>query len=541
MAKYIFVTGGVVSSLGKGITAASLGKLLKSRGYKVVMQKFDPYLNYDPGTMNPYQHGEVFVTDDGAETDLDLGHYERFIDENLSRRCSVSSGQIYQTVLTKERRGDYNGGTVQVIPHITNEIKNRIFLAGENADVAIIEVGGTVGDIEGQPFIEAIRQIRFELGRRDCLYMHVTLVPYLSWSGELKTKPTQHSVKELQQMGIQPNFIICRSDKPIPADHRAKIALFCNVNEDHVIESSHCESLYEAPLMLEQSRLADLVCQDLELPIREPDLAEWIAMVGRHINPKRRLKIALVGKYVQLHDAFLSVVEALTHGGIHYETQVDIEWISADDLNSSNVEDYLRGVSGIIVPGGFGERGVSGKIDAVRYAREQKIPFFGVCLGMQTAVIEILRNVGGLTKADSTEFNPNTDQPVVSRMSDQISGLLGGTMRLGSYNCRLAEDSLIRKAYGEEIIRERHRHRYEINHNYVADIERCGARITGVNPESGLIEAIELKDHPWFVGVQFHPEFTSRPNRPNPLFRDFVGAALHYGSEQNLVEELLLP
>ncbi|NLZ69735.1 MAG: CTP synthase, partial [Clostridiaceae bacterium] len=335
-----------------------------------------------------------------------------------------------------------------------------------------------------------------------------------------------------------PNFIICRSDKPIPADHRAKIALFCNVNEDHVIESSHCESLYEAPLMLEQSRLADLVCQDLDIPSSEPDLTEWIAIVGRHLNPKRRLKVALVGKYVQLHDAFLSVVEALTHGGIYHETQVDIEWVSADDLNAGNVEDLLRGVSGIIVPGGFGERGVSGKIDAVRYAREQKIPFFGVCLGMQTAAIELLRNVGGLTKADSTEFNPNTDQPVVSRMSDQISGLLGGTMRLGSYNCRLAEDSLIRKAYGEEIIRERHRHRYEINHNYIADIERCGARITGVNPESGLIEAIELKDHPWFVGVQFHPEFTSRPNRPNPLFRDFVGAALYYGSERNLVEEL---
>lgn len=528
MAKYIFVTGGVVSSLGKGITAASLGKLLKARGFKVVLQKFDPYLNVDPGTMNPFQHGEVFVTDDGAETDLDLGHYERFLDTPLSRRSSVSSGQIYQNVINKERRGDYNGGTVQVIPHITNEIKSRILQAGENADIVISEIGGTVGDIEGQPFFEAIRQMHFSLPENDVLYMHVTLVPYLSASGELKTKPTQHSVKTLQESGIQPDFLICRTDYPLPADMREKLALFCNVKVDHVFENTNCDSLYQVPLMLEDAGLPQLVLEDLKLECPPVDLSAWENMVERHINPAERVKIALVGKYVALPDAFLSVVESLTHGGIRENAGVDIKWVAADDLNESNVAELLSDVDGVLVPGGFGVRGIEGKIAAVRYARENKVPFFGICMGLQVASIEIARNLAGLAEANSTEVDSETPYPVVDRMPDQTSVILGGTMRLGSYACEIVEGTKMHAAYGESLIRERHRHRYEMNDEFVPQLESVGMVVSGRNPESGLVEALELKDHPWFVGVQYHPEFQSRPNRPHPLFADFVQAALAF-------------
>ncbi|MDD2214143.1 MAG: CTP synthase [Oscillospiraceae bacterium] len=528
MAKYIFVTGGVVSSLGKGITAASLGMLLKARGYKVILQKFDPYLNVDPGTMNPYQHGEVFVTQDGAETDLDLGHYERFLDTPLTRRSSVSSGQVYQSVINKERRGDYNGGTVQVIPHITNEIRSRIVQAGDRADIVISEIGGTVGDIEGQPFLEAIRQMHFALPEEDVLYMHVTLVPYLTASHELKTKPTQHSVKELQKSGIQPDYLICRCDYPVPDAMREKIALFCNVRPDHVIENTNCDSLYEVPLMLEQSHLAELICRDLHIENRDCDLTAWEAMVHRHLNPEHHVKITLVGKYVALHDAFLSVVESLTHGGIAHNTGVEIKWIASDDLDDSNVAQLLGDVDGVLVPGGFGTRGIEGKITAVRYAREHKIPFFGICMGMQTAMIEMARHMAGLTGANSTEVDADTPYPVVDRMPDQTSVLLGGTMRLGAYDCDLEPGTKIYAAYGAPRISERHRHRYEVNNDYIAALEEVGVVFSGHNPESGLVEALELRDHPWFVGVQYHPEFQSRPNRPHPLFRDFVGASLAY-------------
>ncbi|NJP41022.1 CTP synthase [Oscillospiraceae bacterium HV4-5-C5C] len=528
MAKYIFVTGGVVSSLGKGITAASLGMLLKARGYKVILQKFDPYLNVDPGTMNPYQHGEVFVTQDGAETDLDLGHYERFLDTPLTRRSSVSSGQVYQSVINKERRGDYNGGTVQVIPHITNEIRSRIVQAGDRADIVISEIGGTVGDIEGQPFLEAIRQMHFALPEEDVLYMHVTLVPYLTASHELKTKPTQHSVKELQKSGIQPDYLICRCDYPVPDSMREKIALFCNVRPDHVIENTNCDSLYEVPLMLEQSHLAELICRDLHIENRACDLTDWKAMVHRHLNPEHHVKITLVGKYVALHDAFLSVVESLTHGGIAHNTGVEIKWIASDDLDDTNVAELLGDVDGVLVPGGFGTRGIEGKITAVRYAREHRIPFFGICMGMQTAMIEMARHMAGLTGANSTEVDADTPYPVVDRMPDQTSVLLGGTMRLGAYDCDLEPGTKIYAAYGEPRISERHRHRYEVNNDFIAALEAVGVVFSGHNPESGLVEALELKDHPWFVGVQYHPEFQSRPNRPHPLFRDFVGASLAY-------------
>ena len=533
MAKYIFVTGGVVSSLGKGITAASLGKLLKARGFNVVLQKFDPYLNVDPGTMNPFQHGEVFVTDDGAETDLDLGHYERFLDTPLSRRSSVSSGQIYQNVINKERRGDYNGGTVQVIPHITNEIKSRILQAGENADIVISEIGGTVGDIEGQPFFEAIRQMHFSLPENDVLYIHVTLIPYLTASGELKTKPTQHSVKTLQESGIQPDFLICRTDYPLPSDMREKLALFCNVKFDHVFENTNCDSLYQVPLMLEEAGLPRLVLEDLKLECPPIDLSAWRTMVGRHLKPARRVKIALVGKYVALPDAFLSVVESLTHGGIRENAGVDIKWVAADDLTEANVASVLGDIDGVLVPGGFGVRGIEGKIAAVRYARENLVPFFGICMGLQVASIEIARNLAGLTAANSTEVDSETPYPVVDRMPDQTSVILGGTMRLGSYACDIVEGSLLHAAYGETTICERHRHRYEMNDEFLPQLEAVGMVVSGRNPESGLVEALELKGHPWFVGVQYHPEFQSRPNRPHPLFADFVKAALAYQDEEN--------
>ncbi len=532
MAKYIFVTGGVVSSLGKGITASSLGTLLKARGLRVVLQKFDPYLNVDPGTMNPFQHGEVFVTDDGAETDLDLGHYERFLDTELSQKSSVSSGQVYQAVINKERRGDYNGGTVQVIPHITNELKSRILSAGEDADVVITEIGGTVGDIEGQPFLEAIRQLHFQLAEEDCIYIHVTLLPYIRASQELKTKPTQHSVKELQKSGIQPDFLICRSDFPIPQGMKEKIALFCNVAIDHVIENTDCDTLYQVPLMLEEAKLADLVCRDLKLKVKKPDLKAWSEMVERHLHPKRALSIALVGKYIQLHDSFLSIVESLTHAGIYHETNVEIKWVSADTLSDENLDEKLGGVDGVLVPGGFGARGIEGKIRAVRYAREKQIPYFGICLGMQMAVIEAARSLAGLEDANSTEIDPETPYAVVDRMPDQSSVILGGTMRLGGYACQLKEGTKTFAAYGQQQIRERHRHRYEVNEDYVAQLEAAGLVVAGRNPESGLVEVVELREHPWFVGVQYHPEFLSRPNRAHPLFRDFVGAALQHQEQK---------
>lgn len=530
--KYVFVTGGVTSSLGKGITAASLGRLLKARGYRVAIQKFDPYLNVDPGTMNPYQHGEVFVTEDGAETDLDLGHYERFVDENLTHFSSVTSGQVYFTVLKRERAGDYNGGTVQIIPHITDEIKSKIRRVSEGVDVVITEIGGTVGDIEGQSFIEAIRQFQWEVAPEDRLFIHVTLIPYLRTSQELKTKPTQHSVKELQGMGIQPGMLVCRSDYPIPPEMRAKLALFCNVPARNIIQNLDAESLYQVPLMLEREQFADKVCQALHLEVRKPDLTDWEDMVDRLQRPEKRVTIALVGKYIQLHDAYLSVVEALRHGGIANRARVDIRWVLADDLVSedADIDKALGDVQGILVPGGFGIRGVEGKLAAARYAREHKIPYLGICLGMQIAVIEFARNVLGLAKANSTEFNPETPNPVIDLMPEQ-AGLeqTGGTMRLGGYKCRLTQGSRSRALYDKEMIVERHRHRYEFDNRYREAMEKAGLTVAGVNPERDLVEIVELKDHPFYVGVQFHPEFKSRPNRPHPLFAGLVAAAIERG------------
>lgn len=527
-ARYIFVTGGVSSSLGKGITAASLGRLLKARGYSVTIQKFDPYLNVDPGTMNPYQHGEVFVTEDGAETDLDLGHYERFIDENLTHYSSVTSGKIYFSVLNREREGGYNGGTVQIIPHITNEIKEKLYRIGESADICITEIGGTIGDIEGQPFIEAIRQFQWDIPRGQCLFIHVTLIPYLKSSQELKTKPTQHSVKQLQSMGIQPNMLVCRSDYPVPQDMREKLALFCNVPSKYIIQNLDAESLYEVPLMLEREGFADKVCEALGMEIRKPQLDAWTEMVSRFHHPEQEVTIALVGKYVQLHDAYLSVAEALRHGGIAHRARVNIKWISADELTSpEDAQCILGDVDGILVPGGFGNRGIPGKMLAVQYARQHNIPFLGICLGMQVAAIEFARNVLGMADANSTEFDPDTANPVIDIMADQ-KGLeqTGGTMRLGRYACRLADDSIARTAYGVQDIFERHRHRYEFNNHYRDSFRQHGMRIAGINPDRDLVEVIELANHPWFVAVQFHPEFKSRPDRPHPLFSGLIGAAL---------------
>ncbi len=531
--KYIFVTGGVVSSLGKGITSASLGRLLKSRGLKVSIQKFDPYINVDPGTMSPYQHGEVFVTEDGAETDLDLGHYERFIDENLSKYNNFTTGKVYNTILEKERRGDFLGGTVQVIPHITNEIKSCIKSAEKNndPDVVITEIGGTVGDIESLPFLEAIRQMKWEVGPNNCLYIHVTLVPYLGMTGELKTKPTQHSVKELRSIGIQPDIIVCRTEKPISKDLKDKIGLFCNIDGRHVVQNLDAASIYEVPLLLQKEGLDDMVCEKLDMRCKKPKLNDWIEIVEKHKNPQKKVRIALVGKYVELHDAYLSVAESLTHAGIFYNACVDIRWVSAVWLeeDAKNIEKYLSDVDGILVPGGFGERGIEGKIMAVKYAREHKIPYFGLCLGMQMAVIEYARNVLGLEDAHSSEFNPSTTNPVIDIMPEQkkIKGL-GGTMRLGAYHCNLIQGSLAGKAYGTSHVNERHRHRYELNNAYRDQLQKAGLKVSGVNPELDLVEIMEIPEHPWFVGVQFHPEFRSRPNRPHPLFRDFVKAALDY-------------
>lgn len=536
--KYIFVTGGVVSGIGKGITAASLGRLLKARGLRVAMQKFDPYINVDPGTMSPYQHGEVFVTDDGAETDLDLGHYERFVDENLSAGSNVTTGKIYWSVLNKERKGDFLGGTVQVIPHITNEIKDRIFRVAKSdaPDVVITEIGGTVGDIESLPFLEAIRQVSADVGRQHVLYAHVTLVPYLSKSGELKTKPTQHSVKELLSIGIQPDLIVLRTEHPLSDEIRQKIGLFCNVTTDCVIQNLDADSLYAVPLMLEAEGLASAVCGKLGLACGEPDLSDWTDMVTRVRSLRRRVRIALVGKYVALRDAYLSVAEALRHGGIANSAEVDIQWISSEEINAENVASLLAQADGILVPGGFGDRGIEGKIEAVRYAREQGIPFFGICLGMQMAVIEFARSVAGMTGANSTEFSPESAFPVIDLMPEQRDiEDMGGTMRLGLYPCKLTEGRVSRQVYGKELIYERHRHRYEFNNRYRETLTSLGLRLSGLSPSERLVEIVELDAHPWFVGVQFHPEFKSRPNRPHPLFTDFIRASLDRSEQDGQV------
>ncbi len=531
MTKYIFVTGGVVSSLGKGITAASLGRLLKNRGLKVTIQKFDPYINVDPGTMSPYQHGEVFVTDDGAETDLDLGHYERFIDINLTKNSSVTTGKIYSTVIGKERRGEYLGGTVQVIPHITNEIKERVFRAGREAgsDVVITEIGGTVGDIESLPFLEAIRQIKSDIGRENVMYIHVTLIPYIKAAGEVKTKPTQHSVKELRSIGIQPNVIVCRTEHPLTDDLKRKIGLFCDIDVNGVIECLDAETLYDVPLELRAQGLDDYVIQHLRLEAGAPDMTEWETLVKRVKSLEKTTEIAIVGKYVALHDAYLSVSEALGHAGIHAGTKVNIRWVNAEEVYPHNVAELLRGVSGILVPGGFGDRGIEGKVTAIRYARENKIPFFGICLGMQVAVVEFARSMCGMDGANSSEIHPATPYPVIDLLPEQKEiEDLGGTMRLGLYPCKLASGSLGAACYGEELVYERHRHRYEFNNEYRDQIESAGLRISGTSPDGRLVEMVELPDHPWFLAVQFHPEFTSRPNRPQPLFREFVKASLVY-------------
>ena len=528
--KYIFVTGGVVSGLGKGIAAASLGRLLKQRGLRVKVQKLDPYLNVDPGTMSPYQHGEVFVTDDGAETDLDLGHYERFIDENLTFNSSVSSGKVYWNVLNRERAGDYLGATVQIIPHITNEIKANIYsLEGEDADVAIVEIGGTVGDIESQPFLEAIRQVAAERGRQNVMFIHVSLIVAIPGSGELKSKPTQHSAKELLSLGIQPDVILCRSDAPIPQDILDKIALFCNIPVDHAIPNLTAPILYEVPLMLEREGLADAVVRRLGLICHAPDLTEWATMVHRAKNVCGTVTIALVGKYVGLHDAYLSVVEALTHGGIENDVKVDIQWVNSETVTDENAAEILKDAQGILVPGGFGDRGVEGMISAIRYARENGVPFLGICLGMQMAVVEFARHVCGLADAHSSELAPATAHPVIALMSDQVGVTAkGGTMRLGSYPCHLKEGSLAASVYGELEVHERHRHRYEFNNDYRQALTAAGLSLSGLSPDGRLVEMVELANHPWFVAGQFHPELKSRPNKAHPLFRGFVGAAKAY-------------
>ncbi|MDD2355920.1 MAG: CTP synthase [Lachnospiraceae bacterium] len=531
MVKYIFVTGGVVSGLGKGITAASLGRLLKARGYKVTMQKLDPYINVDPGTMNPIQHGEVYVTDDGTETDLDLGHYERFIDESLDRNSNVTTGKIYWSVLQKERRGDYGGGTVQVIPHITNEIKSR-FYRGDGSDetrIAIIEVGGTVGDIESQPFLEAIRQFQQEVGRENAVLMLVSLLPYLRCSREVKTKPTQMAVKSMQSMGLQPDIIICRSEMEIEPQIREKLALFCNVPSSHVLQNLDVEYLYEAPLMLENEKLANVVCECLDIPCPEPDLTDWKAMVEALRAPKHEVTVALVGKYTALHDAYLSVVEALKHGGISNYADVHIKWIESEDITSDNIGELLGDVDGLIVPGGFGSRGIEGMIIAIRYARENNLPFLGLCLGMQLSIIEFARDVAGFDDAHSIEFDPDTPHPVIALMPDQ-NGVtdIGGTLRLGSYPCHLKEDTLAYKLYGSEMIHERHRHRYEVNNEFRTALSDNGLVFSGISPDGRIVEMCELPTHPFFIATQAHPEFKSRPNRPHPLFRGFVEAALKH-------------
>ena len=532
MKKYIFVTGGVVSGLGKGITAASLGRLLKARGLKVAAQKLDPYINIDPGTMSPYQHGEVFVTEDGAETDLDLGHYERFIDENLNRFSNLTTGKVYWNVLNKERNGEYLGSTVQVIPHITNEIKSFIYNVGETseADVIITEIGGTVGDIESQPFLEAIRQVSLEVGKENCLFIHVCLVPYLQSSGEHKSKPVQHSVKELQAVGISPDIIVLRVDEPVDQDIIDKISLFCNVKKDCVITNLTMPVLYEAPMMLEKSNLSWIVCRELSINAGPCDMQEWTDMLARIASRHRKVTIGMVGKYVKLHDAYLSVAEALRHGGYENDTKVEIKWIEAEELTEGSADSLLRDVDGILVPGGFGDRGIEGKILAAKFAREHDIPYLGICLGMQTAVIEFARDVLGLTDAQSGEFAPQGAHRVIDLMADQQGNLpKGGTMRLGAYPCRVREDTLLAKAYGKEEIQERHRHRYEFNNDYREAVEAAGMVISGTSPDGRLVEAVEIPALRFFVAVQYHPEFKSRPNHAHPLFREFIKASLEAG------------
>ncbi len=527
--KYIFVTGGVVSGLGKGITAASLGRLLKQRGLKVALQKFDPYLNVDPGTMSPYQHGEVFVTDDGAETDLDLGHYERFTDESLTVNSSVTSGKVYWSVLSRERNGDYLGGTIQVIPHITNEIKDRVYRVGKagHADVVITEIGGTVGDIESQPFLEAIRQVANDVGRQNVMYIHVSLIVSIPGSNDLKSKPTQHSAKELLSLGIQPDVIICRADGAISNDIVDKISLFCNIPPENVIPNLNADILYEVPLMLEEAGLARVVCKRLALTDITPDLTEWHAMVERAKSATRCVTIALVGKYVALHDAYLSVVEALTHGGIENDVKVSIRWVDSEQVNDTTVAEMLAGCNGLLVPGGFGDRGVEGMISAIHWARENQIPFFGICLGMQMSVVEFARNIAGLTDAHSSELSASTTHPVIDLMPEQRDITeKGGTMRLGAYPCKvMQENSNTYRAYGESMIYERHRHRYEFSNDYRNLLAEKGLFLAGLSPDEHLVEIVELPNHPWFVGVQFHPELKSRPNKAHPLFRAFIAAS----------------
>ena len=536
LAKHIFVTGGVASSLGKGLTAASLGRLMKARGLRVTMQKLDPYINVDPGTMNPFQHGEVFVTDDGCETDLDLGHYERFIDESLYRDSNVTTGAIYSTVIAAERRGEYLGDTVQVIPHITNEIKARIVRVAEDADVVITEVGGTVGDIESLPFLEAIRQLRHDIGREHVVFVHVSLVPYIGPSGELKTKPTQHSVRELRSLGIQPDAIVCRTDRPITDALKRKISLLSDVDVEAVVSAPDADSIYEIPLVLHAEGLDDYLVRHLRLDgkTKEPDLTEWRALVERIHSPRRKVRIAVVGKYINLPDAYLSVTQALQHAGFHHKVEVEVVWCASDELEDPQARKILETVDGVLVPGGFGIRGVEGKVEAIRFAREGRVPYLGICLGLQTAVIEIARNLAGLEGANSSEFEADTAYPVIDLLPDQRRiADKGGTMRLGLDPCRLLKGSRAEQAYGDGLVFERHRHRYEVNNRFRRRLEEAGLVFSGTSPDGRLVEMIELPDHPWFVAGQFHPEFRSRPTRPHPLFRDFVGAATAFADDRD--------
>ena len=527
MSKFIFVTGGVVSGLGKGITAASLGRLLKSRGFKVAAQKLDPYINIDPGTMNPCQHGEVFVTEDGAETDLDLGHYERFIDEDLNKFSNLTTGKVYWNVLNRERRGDYLGETIQVIPHITNEIKEFIYNASNKSEILITEIGGTIGDIESQPFLEAIRQIALEVGKQNCLFIHVTLVPYLKASNEHKSKPTQHSVKEMRALGLNPDIIVMRSDEPIEPSIRQKISLFCNVKADCVIENQTISNLYEAPIMLEDQKFSEIVCRELALPLNEINIKEWEDMCMRAKQPSKKVKIGLVGKYIKLQDSYISVVESLKHAGVYNDAEVEIDWIEAEDITEDNMK-ILESVDGILVPGGFGDRGIEGKILACKYARENNIPYFGICLGMQIAAIEYARNVLGYSDANSTEFDSNTKHAIIDFMPDQNDVLeKGGTMRLGSYPCSIKPGTIMEKAYGSLNITERHRHRYEFNNIFRNEFEEKGIIFAGTSPDQRLVEAIEIPANKFFIGVQYHPEFKSRPNKAHPIFREFIKASIN--------------
>ena len=537
MTKYIFVTGGVVSSLGKGIASASIGRLLESRGLKVISAKFDPYINVDPGTMSPYQHGEVFVLDDGAETDLDLGHYERFLSSHMSQNNNVTTGKIYNTVISKERKGDYLGKTVQVVPHITNEIKERILRVSQNggkpADVCMVEVGGTIGDIESLPFLEAIRQFRFDVGRDNALNIHLTLLPYIGASGELKTKPTQKTVAELRGIGIQPDIILCRTEKELNEEVRSKISLFCNVEPQAVFEARDVASIYEVPLKFHEEGLDDYIVKKLHLRAKKANITQWASFVNKVYHPQREVEIAIAGKYVELHDAYKSIIEAFVHAGVPSRAKVKLRWVDSEEVERRGAAALLKGVSGVLVPGGFGDRGIEGKIEVIRYVRERKIPFFGICLGMQCAVIEFARDVVGLKRANSGEFDQNTPHQVITLMEDQLKVQgLGGTMRLGSYPCKVEKGSKAYQAYKQTLIHERHRHRYEFNNHYRKQLTEKGMRLTGLSPDGNLVEMVELPHHPWFVGVQFHPELKSKPLAPQPLFREFVKAAVKYGSKK---------